>query len=207
MLKYCPPLGRIPERTGRLVPLVSGMISKNIFAILCCTAAVHRVYDRTVKGFVYFVEKPSTATMQIPIPTKKMSLGLQQRYLVVQLRGMTNKPITLEVCTLDSKSQRHRFHLSSKFKEIETNSLHVQIPMDPLQEHTWFHVILDLSSLTSAHFHARYAGIDSICIRPSCRVRKIFTLPTVEILDGAVFNVPDFFEFPVGTVCDYRVSM
>ena len=164
------------------------------------------MYDRTVKGFVFFVEKPSTASMLIPISTKKVNLGLTQRYLVLQMRGMANKPITLEVCTLDTNSQRHRFHFSSKFKTVETKSLHAQIPFPLLQEHTWFHVILDLYSLSDVHFRAIYVGIDSICIRPSCRIRKVFTLPSVDVLNGEVFNCPDLFEFPVGTVCDYRVS-
>jgi hypothetical protein len=158
-----------------------------------------------VKGFVYYLEKPSTATMQIPCPNKRVSLGLSQRYLVCQMRGMAKKPITLEVCTLDGKSQRHRFHLSTRFKDSETNSLHAQIPLDELDEHIWYHIILDLYALSDHHFDARYVGIESICIHPCCRVRKVFTLPAADIIDGTSFSCPDVFEFPIGTKCDWKV--
>ena len=167
---------------------------------------VHRVYDRSVKGFVFYLDKPSTATMQLPVSTKRVSLGLSQRYLVLQMRGMgTKKPITIEVCTLDNKARRHRLHLSTKFKEGDTKSLHAQIPLEPLQEQTWFHVVLDLTALSDHHFQAPYVGIDSICLHPCCRVRKIFTLPAVDVYDGTTFNCPDAFEFPIGTVCDWKV--
>jgi hypothetical protein len=151
------------------------------------------------------LEKPSTATMQIPCPNKRVSLGLSQRYLVCQMRGMAKKPITLEVCTLDGKSQRHRFHLSTRFKDSETNSLHAQIPLDELDEHIWYHIILDLYALSDHHFDARYVGIESICIHPCCRVRKVFTLPAADIIDGTSFSCPDVFEFPIGTKCDWKV--
>lgn len=169
------------------------------------SSTIHRVYDRTVKGFVYLIDKPSTATMQIP-ENNRDHLGLTQRYLIVQMRPSSAKIFTLEINLLERGGQRHRFHLSSKFRQFEIKALHAQIPVDlQTSEAVWLNVILDLTSLCSNFFKTSYASVESICIHPCCRVRKVFTLPQIDITD--TFLCPPLFEFPSGTPTAWQVTI
>ena len=78
------------------------------------TSAIHKTYDATVKGFVFNIGSPSTTNMRTP-PSSKDTLGLTQRYLVVQCRFETNKAAGVEVGVLSKKGHRLRLHFSSLF--------------------------------------------------------------------------------------------
>jgi hypothetical protein len=132
----------------------------------------------TVKGFVFLLDKKSTssgAMMQLPPTPSKETLGLTQRYLVLQLRLLAKKPLTVEIniLSLKDKRQRYRLHLSNKFRTIEVHQLHVQIPLGPLlTPDTWTHFILDVAHLTSFFFrNGDFGSIDSISIHAGCRLR------------------------------------
>lgn len=161
------------------------------------TSNIHRVYDRTVKGFVYLIDKPINSFMTIP-ENNKLTLGLKQRYLIIQLRYNQSKTITFEIVILDKQQQRHRFHISTKFKNIDIKVFHVQIPFNVnCEDNYWINYILDLKMLCEIYFHVDYKTIDSITIQPSCRLRKIFTLPHLNLSPD--FICPSTFDFPSGT--------
>lgn len=174
------------------------------------SSSVHKVYDKTVKGFVFLLDKKSStpnALMQIPTTPGKDNLGLIQRYLVFQIRSQSKKPLTIEICVLSRKDklQRYRLHMSSKFRSIEVNQLHAQIPIGLfLKPDTWTHFIVDVSSLTSLFFKNNdFGSIDSIGLHSGCRLRKVFTLPRIndpsKASDMFWFHCPYNFDFPAGT--------
>jgi hypothetical protein len=172
------PTGKTPSKGWKISPSIS------------------KVYDRTVKGFVFLIDKSNNATMQIP-STNKETLGLTQRYLVFQIRCFANKPITIEIATLNKHDHRTRLHLSSKFREVDCNSLHAQLPLTISYPDRWVNFVIDLIETTKECFGVSdYSSIDSICLHSSCRVRKIFTLPTIDIVN---FECPSAFEYPIGT--------
>lgn len=155
-----------------------------------------KCYDRTVKGFVYFIDKPSTSTMEIP-QTNKESLGISQSILVFQLRCYNNKPFTLEVTVLDQNSNRLRLHISTKFHNFEANTLHAQLPLMILYPDRWCNLIFDLKELTDNCFKpSKFVSIESITIHPSSRIRKVFTLLTCDSIN---FDCPSNFSYPLGT--------
>jgi hypothetical protein len=159
---------------------------------------IHRVYDRTVKGFVFLLEKPASASMQIPENIRE-TLDLTQRYFILQLRYSSNKAFTFEVTTYDQNHQRHRFHISSKFRQIDVKPFHVQIPFAPeCEDNCWINFILDLKLLNEKYFHVAYSSINSISIQPCCRIRKVFTIPKLEMYP--TFICPTSFDFPSGTI-------
>ena len=113
--------------------------------------------------------------MQIPPSPTKQTLGLTQRYLILQLRPLAKKPVTIEIgiLSLKDKQQRYRLHLSNKFRTVEVNQLHVQVPLSPLlSPDTWTHFIVDVTELTSYFFKNKdFGSIDSIALHSGCRLR------------------------------------
>ena len=123
-------------------------------------------------------KKSSTAAgplMQVPPVPSKESLGLTQPYLIFQLRALAKRPFTIEVNILSHKDkrQRYRLHLSNKFRSVEVNQMHTQIPLGSvLTPDTWTHLVIDVSNLTSFFFRNRdFGSIDSISIQSGCRRR------------------------------------
>jgi hypothetical protein len=165
-----------------------------------CTRNVHRVYDRTVKGFVFLLEKGMSTEMCIPPEgaAGREGLGLVQPVLVLQLRLSPGKHVSLEIIVLDSKGARRRMHLSSTFREFDCNDLHIQIPLCFEKEERWANLVLDLDAILGSCFRGlRFHSILYISIKPVCRVRKIFTLYQASQQDR--ISIPAMYEFPAGT--------
>lgn len=163
-----------------------------------CTRNVHRVYDRTVKGFVFLLEKGTATQMNIPPEPSRELLGLVQPVLVLQLRLSPSKHTSLEVIILDDKGNKRRMHLSSTFREFECNDLHIQIPLRFEKEDRWVNLVLDLDEIIGNCFRGhKVQNIMYICIKPVCRVRKVFTLFQAD--RSARISIPAMYEFPTGT--------
>lgn len=117
----------------------------------------------------------SAPLMQVPPAPSKQTLGLTQRFLVLQLRPLAKKPMTLEVSmlSLKDKGQRYRLHLSDKFRSVEVHQMHVQVPLAGLlPPDTWTNCILDVAALTSFFFRNNdFGSIDSIALHSGCRLR------------------------------------
>lgn len=171
---------------------------KNPAQLWKVTRNVHRVYDRTVKGFVFLLEKGVSTSMSIPSDPSRETLGLVQPLLVLQLRLSPSKHTSLELILLDDKGNRRRMHLSSTFRELECNDLHVQIPLRFEKEDRWVNLILDLDAIIGNCFRGyKFQSILYICLKPVCRVRKIFTLYQVD--KRVRINIPAIYSFPAGT--------
>lgn len=160
------------------------------------TQNVHRVYDKTIKGFVFLLEKGSTTQMCIP-PDSRESLGITQALLVLQLRLAPGKHIGFEIIAVDDKGIRRRMYLSSTFRDVECNDLHIQLPLALETSDNWINLIIDINAIISNCFRGhRFQSIEYICIKPVCRIRKIFSIPAST--DGQI-RIPATFEFPSGT--------
>eukprot|EP00602_Paraphysomonas_sp_CaronLab_P009731 CAMPEP_0185023786 /NCGR_PEP_ID=MMETSP1103-20130426/6413_1 /TAXON_ID=36769 /ORGANISM="Paraphysomonas bandaiensis, Strain Caron Lab Isolate" /LENGTH=363 /DNA_ID=CAMNT_0027556531 /DNA_START=188 /DNA_END=1279 /DNA_ORIENTATION=- len=108
----------------------------------------------------------------------------------------------MEIVTLDTTGRKHRFHFSSKFRESDSKALHAQIPLRAKCE--WTHIILNLAELSTEHFGVKYASVDSICLSPCCRIRKVFTVPSV-LITGDMYDCPAVFDFPAGTNATWMI--
>jgi hypothetical protein len=102
-----------------------------------------REYDRTVKGYVVVLEKLSpTALIKAPASSKDC-LGVVQPFLVLQALVQHNAPCSIEIgvqttaasltaAMLAPSASRKRIHLSTAFREFESNELHVKLPWAPM---------------------------------------------------------------------------
>lgn len=170
-----------------------------------CTQHIHRVYDRTVKGFVYLLEKGATTQMSIPADPSRDTLGLVHPILVLQLRLQSGKHVGVELIVLDDKGNKRRLHLSSTFREIVCNELHVQFPLNFESDERWMNVVLDLDGLVRSCYRGfRFHGIAYIALKPVCRVRKVFTLYQSD--RNSRISIPAMYDFPSGTVFVNKVS-
>ena len=170
-----------------------------------CTRNVHRVYDRTVKGFVFLLEKGTQTQMSIPPEAPKQLLGLVQPLLCLQLRLAKGKHVGLELAVMDDKGNRRRLHLSSIFRDLEVNDLHAQIPLQFEREERWINLLIDLDEVIRTCFRGyTYQSLQYICLKPVCRVRKVFTLDYAD--RGRPVSIPAVHSFPPGTAYTNIVS-
>jgi hypothetical protein len=168
------------------------------------TQNVHRVYDKTVKGFVYLLDKGSTTQMSIP-PDSKESLGILQPLLVLQIRLQHGKHFGFELIVIDDRNQRRRMYFSTIFRDFESNDFHVQIPLELNNHDGWNNLVIDMNSIVSTCSRgSRFHSLEYVCVKPVCRIRKIFSLPSSA--DGKV-RIPATFEFPSGTDFQVQVSI
>merc|ERR1719487_2108467 len=160
------------------------------------SSSIHKTYDATVKGFVFNIGSPSTSSMRTP-PATKDTLGLTQRYLVIQCRFENGKAAGMEIGVLSKKNHRLRLHFSSLFRDFEKHELHAQIPLTVDVASGWHMLVLDLQDLMMHSFRtAEFGSIDSITLKPYMRVRRVFTLPH-DI--NAESPCPAPFAFPAST--------
>lgn len=171
---------------------------------------IHRVYDRSVKGFVFLLEKGATTNMSIPPAEGKELLGLIQPLLVFQVRLQPGKHFGFDVVVQDDKGNKRRLYFSSTFRDFENHGLHVQVPLAIDALDGWINMIVDLGMLMHLCFRGSHLhSILSISLKPVCRVRRIFTMPysnSSGTSDGGAINIPAMFDFPAGTEFSNTVS-
>ncbi|XP_037535719.1 uncharacterized protein C3orf67 homolog [Nematolebias whitei] len=169
------------------------------------TSAIHKEYNKEVKGFVYCLEGSSqTVKMQMP-ENAKMSLRLIQRYLVLQVNIPRSHDFSTELVITDSEHLKRRLHFSTLHKELSATLLHAKIPFTDLKCDTWSTLCIDLVSWTRKLFKG-YVTLDGITLFATCKVRRIFTMKTDAgkmshddvFLDGATFvdMIPQSFRYP-----------
>ncbi|XP_038552902.1 uncharacterized protein C3orf67 homolog isoform X2 [Micropterus salmoides] len=140
-------------------------------------SAIHKEYDKEVKGFVYCLEGSSqTVKMQIP-ENGKVSLGLLQRFLVLQVNIPQSKDFSIELVITDSENLKRRLHLSTVHKELSSTLLHAKIPFVRLKRNIWSTLCIDLVSFTGELFKG-FLKLDGITLFATCKVRRIFTMKT-----------------------------
>ncbi|KAG7495103.1 hypothetical protein JOB18_044484 [Solea senegalensis] len=170
-------------------------------------SAIHKEYNKEVKGFVYRLEGSSqTVKMQMP-ENMKMSLGLLQRFLVLQVNIPQGKDFSLELVITDSEHLKRRLHLSTVHKELTATLLHARVPFVGLKRDIWSTLCIDLVSFTAELFKG-FLSLDGIAVFATCKVRRIFTMKTVPpwmaddvaCLSGPVLmdEIPRSCQFPSG---------
>ncbi|XP_062258775.1 uncharacterized protein C3orf67 homolog [Platichthys flesus] len=141
------------------------------------SSAVRKEYNKEVKGFVYCLEGSSqTVKMQMP-ENGKTSLGLLQRFLVLQLNVPQGKDFSIELVITDAEHMKGRLHLSTVHKELTATLLHARIPFVELKRDIWSTLCIDLVSFTAELFKG-FLTLDGITLFATCKVRRIFTMKT-----------------------------
>lgn len=177
------------------VELVSPSGTEKGCSLLCQN--VTRVYDRGIKGYLFQIAR-GHGGIQCPASAKD-TLAITQALLVLQIQTGLDQKVTIEVVILDRHRLRHRLVLSSSFRHVESNQLHVQLPWawSGVEPGTWCNLVLNMDDLTRRFFRVEFASLDSFCIKPVCQIRKVFTLPISALRqDMGIISVPPSFDFP-----------
>ncbi|KAM9799464.1 protein CFAP20DC isoform 3-T3 [Syngnathus typhle] len=142
-------------------------------------SAIRKVYDKEVKGFVYCLEGSSkTVKMQMPA-NGRMSLGLLQRFLAIQVTIPQGKDFSMELVITDVGHLKRRLYLSTVHKELSATLWHAKLPLAGVQRNMWTTLFVDLVSFTGELFKAaEFLSLDGITLFASCKVRRIFTMKT-----------------------------
>uniref|UniRef100_A0A8C1I8F0 Zgc:162324 n=1 Tax=Cyprinus carpio TaxID=7962 RepID=A0A8C1I8F0_CYPCA len=156
-------------------------------------SSISKVFDKEVKGFVYSLEGSSqTHKMQLP-KDSKMTLGLIQKFLILQVNVPLGKDFSTEILVTDEEHLKKRLYLSTVHKELSATPLHARIPLTCLKRNTWCNLCIDLDSLTAEIFRGtRFLSLDGIIISACCKVRRIFTMKNepADCMDGEISNGP-----------------
>ncbi|XP_024916039.1 protein CFAP20DC isoform X2 [Cynoglossus semilaevis] len=171
-------------------------------------SAIQKEYNKEVKGFVYCLKGSSqTVKMQMP-ENRKMSLGLHQRFLVLQVNIPQTKDFSLELVITDLEHLKRRLHLSTVHKELTATLLHARVPFVGLKRECWSTLCIDLVSISTGLFKG-FSSLDGITVFASCEIRRIFTMKTgplvtdeVVFLSGPGFmdEIPRSCQFPAGLI-------
>ena len=105
---------------------------------------------------------------------------------------MENEHTNLEISVASNDAIKRRIHISTAFKALEGHELHAQVPLVLSNKDTWKTVVIDVAELVASLFHVPFKGIDSVVLRPVCRIRRIFTLPYA----SAEVTIPPTLDFP-----------
>ncbi|XP_060691839.1 uncharacterized protein C3orf67 homolog [Hemiscyllium ocellatum] len=144
---------------------------------LCGSPAVQKVFDKEVKSYVYILEGSSQRNkMQLPKDSKQ-SLGLIQRFLVLQLCVPVGQDFSTELLITDLGNIKRRLYLSTIHKELSATPLHAKIPLGIIKRKIWSNVCIDMVSFANAAFKgAGFQSLDRIVVSANCKLRKIFTM-------------------------------
>ncbi|KAF3856242.1 hypothetical protein F7725_016965, partial [Dissostichus mawsoni] len=200
---------------GPVVEIFSGQGKDPVAKWKLCggPSFIHKEYNKEVRGFVYCL-KGSSQTVKMQMPENgKMSLGLLQRFLVLQVHIEQCKDFSIELLITDLEHLKRRLYLSTVHKELSATHLHAKIPLVGLKRSVvsifcildmfysrssfryWSTLCIDLISFTSELFKG-FLTLDGITLFATCKVRRIFTMKTVPTElsgDGNALNKTDMF--------------
>ncbi|XP_019751269.1 protein CFAP20DC isoform X1 [Hippocampus comes] len=157
-------------------------------------SAIRKEYDKEVKGFVYCLEgSGKIVKMQMP-ENGKMSLGLLQRFLAIQVYIPQGKDFSMDLVITDAGHLKRRLCLSTVHKELSATLWHAKLPLAGVKRNIWTMLFVDLVSFTGELFKAaEFLSLDGITLFASCKVRRIFTMktePTVLTNDDMFLSRP-----------------
>ncbi|KAM9813293.1 LOW QUALITY PROTEIN: protein CFAP20DC [Neosynchiropus ocellatus] len=141
------------------------------------STSIRREYNKELRGLVYCLEGGCQAVkMQMPA-NEKMSLGLVQQFLVLQVNVPKDKDFSIELVVTDKTQLKRRLYLSTVHKELSTTLWHARIPFVGLKRDVWSTLFIDLVSFTGNLFKdAGFSSLDGISVSATCSVRRIFTV-------------------------------
>ncbi|RLN85669.1 hypothetical protein BBJ28_00018156, partial [Nothophytophthora sp. Chile5] len=136
-------------------------------------------FDKGIKGNAFQLDGGSETKMQLPKAASSSSLGLAQRFLVLQLLVPFTRSFSVEIGFADFQKVRRRFVVASAFRETTRTALHVQLPLNgaDVPRDQWLSLVFDLQALSEAYFpDSSFRSMESLCVSGSCRVKRIFTM-------------------------------
>ncbi|KAL4105728.1 hypothetical protein PRIC1_003787 [Phytophthora ramorum] len=139
---------------------------------------ISKTFNKGIRGNAFQLDGSSETKMQLP-KASSSSLGLAQRFVVLQLLVPFTRSFSVEICFSDFQKVRRRFVAASAFRETARTALHVQLPLSnaDVPRDQWTNLVLDLQSLSEMHFpDTGYRSMESICVGGSCRLKRIFTM-------------------------------
>lgn len=171
---------------------------------------IAKSFEKLIKGNAFLLDGSADTRMQLPKATSgpsSVSLGLTQRYLVLQLLVPFTKNFSIEIGFVDLQRARRRFVISSAFREPSVTALHAQIPLGgtTISRDTWINLVLDLQALTETFFGGSvFRSMESLAICGCCRLKRVFTMKDPPAPSGAsnaighTVDIPKQFAFSCG---------
>ncbi|XP_067907719.1 uncharacterized protein C3orf67 homolog isoform X6 [Heterodontus francisci] len=171
---------------------------------LCGSPAVQKVFDKEVKSYVYILEGSSQRNkMQLPKDSKQ-TLGLIQRFLVLQLCVPVGQDFSTELLITDLGNIKRRLYLSTIHKELSATPLHAKIPLSIIKRKIWSNICVDMLSFTNAAFKgAGFQSLDRIVVSANCKLRKIFTMklqPQDTTFENDMCSLQNFTDGPTDVI-------
>eukprot|EP00961_Rhodomonas_salina_P096831 1302644-Rhodomonas_salina.2 len=114
---------------GPAVELFSAAGSKGSAVPHKASPQIKKVFDKSSKGYVLELEGGREVKVSFPASDKD-SLGLLQRYLVLQVLVPAGRGFSVELCVTDRTKTRRRINLSSNNKDLTVTPLHVRCVND-----------------------------------------------------------------------------
>lgn len=88
---------------------------------------ISKTFDKGIRGNAFQLDGSSETKMQLP-KAASSSLGLAQRFVIIQLLVPFTRSFSVEICFSDFQKVRRRFVVASAFRETARTALHVQLP-------------------------------------------------------------------------------
>ena len=124
--------------------------------------------------------------MFIPRHFEKDSIQIINTVLIFQILFLKDK-FSIEVGVTDNSNIKKKFIFSTSLKTIDKGS-NIKIPLKIFMTNIWTNLYIDFSNLiTSSFANKTIKCIDYIIINGLCKVRKIFAIKNISILNKLVF--------------------
>ena len=150
--------------------------SKDLLSSWLFTGNVKKIYDKTTKSSVHFLNIGGLSKMQMP-KSKDETLGIVQGYLVFQIYLFDIKNFSIEIAICDTDNVKHRLIFSTHLKDFSLNYFTCLIPLGIFPIGIWCNLSIDvLSFVTYCFKDLTFKSIDGIVLTASCKVRRIFTM-------------------------------
>ena len=160
---------------------------------------MRRVYDKSVKGYVYHLSGGPGHKLALPKDAAKSpGLGLTQPFVVFQVFVPEGHHASFEIQFSDERGTRRRLLMSTSFVETKPSPLHCQVPLPPsaLPPERWTQLAVHVPSMARALFSdnaasqgaAGFRAVEHVGVGAHCRLRRVFTLRDAPEGDEAFFD-------------------
>ncbi|KAM8867405.1 protein CFAP20DC-like [Synchiropus picturatus] len=140
-------------------------------------SGIRREYSKNLRGLVYCLDAGSrTVKMRMPAD-ETMSLSINQRFLVFQVKVPEKKYFCLEIGVTDSDNIQRRLYFSTMRRQFCASSLlNAKIPFIGLQPDVWSTLFIDLYSFGSVFTTKASLTLNDVTVHANCEIRRIFTM-------------------------------
>ena len=174
------------------------------------SSTITRQFDKVFRSFVYCVEGVGNASISFPKEGKLNPLRIPHPFLVLQLYVSGSQLFCFEVTCIDYFGQRRTVQFSTMYKQPGLHNLTLgKLPLKGMARNIWVNLVVDLQDIFGGLFDSfKFELLESVSIRPTCRLRRIFTLRTPppdttcagdgsgKVLEGEFESLPSSHELP-----------